>query len=67
MCKLLFVFPFLFAAESPGDEERLLLEAIHNADKRAVQSALKAGADANTRDELGWSTALMHAAALLSS
>src|SRR5262245_59726185 len=60
MHKLIFAFPLLLVAEAPADKERLLLEAIHNGDVRAVRSVLKAGADANTTDELG-STALMHA------
>jgi|307.fasta_scaffold634140_2 hypothetical protein len=53
MRKLLLSFRFLLLAESPGGKGRLLLEAIHTGDTHAVQSALKAGADANTRDELG--------------
>jgi ankyrin repeat protein len=49
----------------PVDQARVLLEAIHCDDTRAVQAALKAGANPNTRDELG-STALMHASAYAS-
>lgn len=62
MRKLLVFVPLLLAADTPEDKGRLLLEAIHNGDMRAVHSALKSGASADTRDEVG-STALMHAAA----
>ena len=62
MRQLLLFVPFLLAAQPSADKGRLLLEAIHHGDLRAVGSALKSGASAGTRDELG-STALMHAAA----
>lgn len=58
---LFLAVPILLAA-APADQGRRLLEAIHNGDTQAVRAALKAGADANTRDELG-STALMQATA----
>jgi ankyrin repeat protein len=58
---LFFAVPILLAA-APDDQGQRLLEAIHNGDTQAIRVALKAGASANTRGELG-STALMHASA----
>jgi ankyrin repeat protein len=62
MREILLLVPFLLAAQPAEEKGRHLLEAIHNGDVRAVRSALKSGASAGSRDELG-STALMHAAA----
>jgi ankyrin repeat protein len=59
------LFPFLLAAQPAADKGRLLLESIHKGDAAAIRAALKSGADANTRDEMG-ATALMHAAAYAS-
>ncbi len=66
LCLILITFaPATVAADPRADQGRVLLEAIHSGDARAVQTALKAGADPNTRDEMG-STALMHAGAYAS-
>jgi len=59
MRALLLLLPGLLVAAAPDGQ---LLEAIHQGDVHSVKAALKAGADPNTRDDLG-STALMHAGA----
>jgi ankyrin repeat protein len=62
MRALLLLLPGLLVAAPPDGH---LLEAIHQGDVHFVEAALKAGADPNTRDDLG-STALMHAGAYCS-
>ena len=62
MRSLLLLFPILLAAQPVSNNGPLLLESIHKGDFTVIHAALKAGADANTRDDLG-ATALMHAAA----
>ena len=62
MRALLLLFPGLLVAAPPDGQ---LLEAIHQGNVRSVDAALRAGADPNTRDDLG-STALMHAGAYCS-
>ena len=59
---LLLLLPGLLVGAPPSGQ---LLEAIHQGDVHSVEAALKAGADPNTRDDLG-STALMHAGAYCS-
>ena len=50
------------AGSATGATDRQLLKAVRGDDTRAVRALLKAGADRNTRDDIG-ATALMVAAA----
>src|SRR6266545_1816383 len=60
------VWPLMVAARSPGAADGRLVLAVRSGDERAVTALLKAGADANARDDDSGATALMHAAAFAS-
>lgn len=55
----------LILTSAGGAVDNRLLDALRTDDTRAVRALLKAGADPNTRDDIG-ATALMHAAAFSS-